>query len=146
MPDRRTFLAASRIRSCRSRAWSLAKAALSSAFARIVSTLSCEMVLKIDVGAMFSTAFLTFSRFSVGFTFVSTVRLILSVLGQLREEFFCFIFELAEGVFVGDYVVGYCDGGADSDIEFPFISFGEFVPVLWVVASSAVVEALVSCL
>jgi len=74
------------------------------------------------------------------------VRLILSVLGQLREEFFCFRFELAEGTFVGDYVVGYCDGGADSDIEFPFVSFGEVVPVLWVVASSAVVEAVVSCL
>lgn len=121
-------------------------AALSSALARIVLTLPREMILKVDVGATFSTAFLTFSGSSVGFTFVSTVRLILSVLGQPRKELFRFSFELTEGIVVGDYVVGYGDGGADSDAEFPFVSFGEFVPVLWVVASSAVVEAAVSCL
>ena len=124
----------------------MANAALSSAFARIVHMLPREVILKVDVGATFSTAFLTFSGSSVGFTFVSMVRLILSVFGQLRKEFFRFSFELAEGIFVGDYVVGCGDGGADSDAEFPFVSFGEFVPVLWVVASSAVVEAVVSCL
>lgn len=90
-------------------------------------------------------AFLTFSGSSVGFTSVSTVRLILSVLGQLREKFFSFGFELAEGGFVDDDVVGCGDGGADSHVEFSFVSFVEFAPVFWIVASSAVVEALVSC-